>query len=55
LGQLNRCTEGNEAMEKSIAASAASFDAVVRQRPPWMRPDDYTLLMDGLRKAGWQG
>jgi len=28
---------------------------VVRQRPPWMRPDDYTLLMDGLRKAGWQG
>jgi adenylate cyclase len=55
LGQLNRCTEGKEAMEKSIAASAASFEAVVRQRPPWMRPDDYTLLMDGLRKAGWQG
>jgi adenylate cyclase len=27
LGQLNRCIEGNEAMEKSIAASAASFEA----------------------------
>ena len=27
----------------------------VRERPPWMRQPDYNHVVDGLRKAGWQG
>jgi len=27
----------------------------VRKRVPWFRPEDHAHLLDGLRKAGWQG
>jgi adenylate cyclase len=27
----------------------------VRGRVPWMRPEDYDHMLEGLRKAGWQG
>jgi hypothetical protein len=27
----------------------------VRERPPWMRPEDHTHMLEGLRKAGWGG
>jgi hypothetical protein len=38
-----------------MAISQASFDFFVRQRPPWFRPEDHDHMLDGLRKAGWQG
>lgn len=55
LGQLGRTREAKEALEKAIAISPASFDMYVRQRVPWHRPEDYAHMLDGLRKAGWEG
>jgi adenylate cyclase len=52
LGQLGRSDEAREALAK---ASPASLDMYVRQRVPWMRPEDYAHMLEGLRKAGWQG
>jgi adenylate cyclase len=55
LGQLGRNTEAKEALEKAIAASPSAFERLVRQRPPYYRPDYYAQYLDGLRKAGWEG
>ena len=55
LGQLGRIEEAKEALEKAIAIMPASFDMYVHQRVPWMRPEDYDHMLDGLRKAGWNG
>jgi adenylate cyclase len=27
----------------------------VRQRAPWYRVEDYEHMLEGLRKAGWEG
>jgi adenylate cyclase len=55
LGQLDRTAEAEEALEKAIAISPASFDMYVRQRAPFFRPEDHAHMVEGLRKAGWQG
>ena len=54
LGQVGRVEEAKEALEKAIAVAPAAFETYVRQRVPWHRPEDYTHMLDGLRKAGWQ-
>jgi adenylate cyclase len=55
LGQLGRIGEAREALQKGIAISPKSFDMFVRNRVPWMRPEDYEHMLEGLRKAGWEG
>ncbi len=55
LGELGRTAEAKEALEKAIAVSPASFDFQVRERPLWFRPEDHAHMLDGLRKAGWEG
>jgi adenylate cyclase len=55
LGQMGRTAEAKEALEKAIAIAAGSFDMYVRGRVPWMRPEDHAHMLDGLRKAGWEG
>ena len=55
LGQLGRTPEAKEALEKAIAIAPAVFDLYVRQRVAWHRPEDYAHMLEGLRKAGWQG
>jgi adenylate cyclase len=55
LGQLGRIAEANEALEQAIAVGPASFDMYVRERVPWMRPEDHAHMLEGLRKAGWDG
>jgi adenylate cyclase len=55
LGQLDRAAEAKEALEKAIAVAPVFFESIVRQRPPWMRPEDYVHLLEGLRKADWEG
>jgi adenylate cyclase len=52
LGQIGRIEEAKEALEK---VSPASFDMYVRGRVPWMRPEDHAHMLEGLRKAGWEG
>jgi adenylate cyclase len=55
LGQLGRTAEAKEALEKAISLAPAAFDMYVRRRVPWFRPEDHAHLLEGLRKAGWQG
>jgi adenylate cyclase len=55
LGQAGRAEEAKEALDKAIVIGAGTFDMYVRRRVPWHRPEDYEHMLDGLRKAGWQG
>ena len=55
LGQLDRTQEAKEALDKAIAIAPAGFDFYVRNRLPWYRPDCWAHMLEGLRKAGWQG
>jgi adenylate cyclase len=54
LGQLGRIAEAKEALEKAIAIAPAAFDMYIR-RVPWVRPEDHAHMLEGLRKAGWEG
>jgi adenylate cyclase len=55
LGQLGRANEASIALQKAIEVSSQSLDLHLRTRPAWFRPDDHEHMLDGLRKAGWQG
>jgi adenylate cyclase len=55
LGQLGRTEEARAALEQLIAQSPGELDAYARNRRPWIRPEDHEHMLDGLRKAGWQG
>ena len=55
LGQLGRIDEAREALRDAIDISPEAFDFYARSRPPWYRPEDHEHMLDGLRKAGWQG
>ena len=55
LGQLGRIDEAKETLAKAIAVAPDSFNMFVRHRVRWHRPEDYAHMIDGLRKAGWQG
>jgi adenylate cyclase len=52
LGQLGQIEEAPRALQKAIAIAPAAFDMYVRERVPWMRPEDHAHMLDGLRKAG---
>ena len=53
LGQMGRTAEAKEALEKAIAI--APLRGGVRERYPGLRPEDHAHILEGLRKAGWQG
>ena len=55
LGQLGWIGEAKKALDKAIAVAPAAFDMFVRQGVPWIRPEDHAHMVEGLRKAGWQG
>jgi adenylate cyclase len=55
LGQLGRTSEAKEWLEKAMSAAPAAFNMYVRSRVPWFRPEDHAHLVEGLRKAGWEG
>jgi len=55
LAQAGQLPEARHALRKAIEMSQDSFEMYVHQRVPWHRPEDYEHLLDGLRKAGWQG
>jgi adenylate cyclase len=54
-GQLGRVAEAQEVLAKAIAIRPSSFELFVRKRVPWHRPQDYEHMLEGLRKAGWEG
>jgi len=55
LGQLGRPAEAKAALDEAIARAPISFDTYVRERVPWHRPEDHAHMVEGLRKAGWEG
>jgi adenylate cyclase len=55
LGQAGRIEEAKEMLAKAVAMAPASFDMFVRRRVPWHRPEDHAHMLEGLRKAGWEG
>jgi adenylate cyclase len=55
IGQLGRTDEARVALRQAIEVSPRSFEFYVQSRPPWVRPEDYEHMLDGLRKAGWEG
>jgi adenylate cyclase len=55
LGQLGRVDEARKALSEALAKAPEAFERYTQQRPPWYRPEDYEHMLDGLRKAGWQG
>jgi len=55
LGQVGRIDEAKKALEEAIAIAPASFDRYVRTRVPWHRPEHHVHMLEGLRKAGWEG
>jgi adenylate cyclase len=55
LGQLGRIDEAGEVLAGAAAFGSADFDLSVHHRLPWLRREDYEHMLDGLRKAGWQG
>jgi adenylate cyclase len=55
LGQLGRTDEARDALRMAIQLSPESFTLFVRSRPPFFPPANHDHMLDGLRKAGWQG
>jgi adenylate cyclase len=55
LGQLGRCEDAKWALGKTATVRPASFNMFVGNRPPYIRAGDYVHVLDGLRKAGWEG
>ncbi len=55
LGQLGRRREAHEVLQNVIAIAPDSFAQYTRERAPNMQQGNYEHMLDGLRKAGWDG
>jgi adenylate cyclase len=55
LGQLGQADEAREALQRAMQVSRPAFMRLVHNRPSWIRPANYEHLLEGLRKAGWEG
>jgi adenylate cyclase len=55
LAQAGHLDEARKTLQSAVALAPNWFDMAVRQRLPWMRPEDYEHMLEGLRKAGWDG
>ena len=53
LGQLGRTDEAKVALEKAVALAPRAFE--IQARAPFRRPEDHAHMVEGLRKAGWEG
>ena len=55
LGQLGRIDEPGAVLHKAIQVSAESFRFFASELRPYERPEDHAHMLEGMRKAGWQG
>jgi adenylate cyclase len=55
LGQLGRTKEAGATLDAALALSPSYVRLKTGSRAPYYRPADYEHMLDGLRKAGWQG
>jgi adenylate cyclase len=55
LGQLGQGEAARAALDAAIAASPSIFRFITASRPAYYRAADHDHLLDGLRRAGWDG
>ena len=55
LGQLNRTNDAHNALRQAMDVSLSGFDFYTRNRPLWYLPEQHEHMLEGLRKAGWDG
>ncbi|MBV9249654.1 MAG: tetratricopeptide repeat protein [Acetobacteraceae bacterium] len=55
LGQLGRVEQARQILDQAMQLSRSGFDFLIRSRPPWIPAEHHELMLEGLRKAGWQG
>jgi adenylate cyclase len=55
LGQLGRADEARDALQKALTLAPKAFNMFVRSRPVWILPENREHILEGLRKAGWEG
>jgi adenylate cyclase len=55
LAQLGRAEEASQALDMAKTSWPDSFRRYTEERAPWFRPEDFEHMLDGLRKAGWEG
>ncbi len=56
LAQLGRNAEAQDLVRQVQSRFSSEWFAYHwGRRWPWMRVEDHARLLDGLRKAGWQG
>ena len=55
LGQLGRTREASDVLQKAALISPEAFDRHTCQRPPNFHPEHHERMLDGLRRAGWEG
>jgi adenylate cyclase len=55
LGQMLQPDQARSALDAAITASRSYFDYKTGSRARYVRPEDHEHLLQGLRRAGWQG
>jgi len=55
LGHTGRTDEAKHVFQKATLIADGAFGLYVRSRAPWHRAEDLDQMIEGLRKAGWQG
>jgi adenylate cyclase len=61
LGQAGRIDEARSALEyaltgdPNVVAMLRSYKMYVSHYAPWLRREDFDHMLEGLRKAGWEG
>ncbi len=56
LAHLGRIVEARAVLDRALASPEAGlFRALVEDSPPVYRPEDHEHMLEGLRKAGWDG
>ncbi len=54
LGQLGRVADARDALREAMRLAPSSLEMYVYNQPPWMQAEDHALVIEGLRKAGWE-
>ena len=55
LGQLSRIDKAQNVMQRALDIAPQSVHLFFRTPLPWLRSDDRQHILDGMRRAGWQG
>jgi adenylate cyclase len=55
LGQLGRENEARDALRETVSVASTYLGFLTGYCPPWYPPGEHEHLINGLRKAGWNG